>query len=271
MDNDRLGTIGEGLAGTTPRRAALGRIAAASAGALALVGMASGDEAAHGKENGARKKSDSPRGDGRDSPANGRKKGPTGPTGPTGPAAGESVTGPTGPTGPTGASLPGEPGPPGPEGPRGAPGEPGPKGDQGAAGPQGEPGPQGPEGPAGPQGDPGPQGSAGAPGSIGPQGPQGATGPTGPGKAMLTASAAWNPGGALPDGVVWNTTISVPGAAVGDPVVAGFSGASGFMAAGFGIYAHVSGTNTVTVAIRNNTGATNSLGAGTLKVAVIKI
>ncbi|HEX5499630.1 MAG TPA: hypothetical protein VFX03_10400, partial [Thermomicrobiales bacterium] len=77
--------------------------------------------------------------------------------------------------------------------------------------------------------------------------------------------------GALPNGIIWNTTISAPDAAVGDPVVAGFSGVSGFFAAGLDIYAHVSSAGTITVAIANNTGATNSLNSGTRKVAVIKV
>lgn len=282
-DEARFDRIARSLSDATPRRRAVQRLAAAGAGLLGALGLANvvalGDGAGHQNHQAKQKRGKTHRTSQGQNADAGSAAGP-----------GDPATGPAGPGGASGTGgdpsvTPAQKHPCKKKSGR-------PDGcscttpaqceravcTDGRCGVPSGPGPTGPTGSQGPTGPTGPQGPAGGPGDLGPTGPQGdtgalgPTGPTGPGTAMLTASAGWTPQpSSLPDGIIWNTTIAVPGAAVGDPVVAGFSGVPGAFAAGYGIYAHVSSAGTVTVAIRNNTGATNSLNPGTLTVAVIKV
>ena len=87
-------------------------------------------------------------------------------------------------------------------------------------------------------------------------------------RGQLEATATWQPGTA---GVIANqssssTTITVAGATAGDKVLASLTTLT---TAAFGISAHVSAANTVTVVISNLTGAsTPTIASGILSVLV---
>ena len=133
--------------------------------------------------------------------------------------------GATGPTGPQGAT--GSDGLQGPIGPTGADGLQGTQGIQGPTGPQGATGSDGLQGPIGPTGADGLQGTQGPTGATGPQGIQGATGSSG----ISPATGSWNLStgantvsftvtagqsyvmwinGNIPNGIVnWNATVTL--------------------------------------------------------------
>jgi len=67
----------------------------------------------------------------------------------------------------------------------------------------------------------------------------------------LSGSKAWNPG-EINDAASASTTVTVTGAAVGNPVFAGFSGLA---SVNWDIYAIVTATDTVSVRIVNRTGS----------------
>src|SRR5262245_14255465 len=83
---------------------------------------------------------------------------------------------------------------------------------------------------------------------------------------LLTATLTWNPA-SLANGANVSQDVTVPGAAVGDAVAAGFSGIT---AAGWRLTGNVRATNTVSVLLTNNTGSTVDLPSGTLTVIVLK-
>src|SRR5687768_1317049 len=85
-------------------------------------------------------------------------------------------------------------------------------------------------------------------------------------KAYLPATVAWNPASLAHDAQA-GTTISVPGAAVGDLVIASFDQIT---SGNWFTTAYVSAADTVTFAIWNQTGGVVDLGNGTLRVAVFK-
>lgn len=89
-------------------------------------------------------------------------------------------------------------------------------------------------------------------------------GPPGPGK-FLSASASWTPG-SIASGTVASTTISVPGAVVGQPAAVGFSVD---LAAGAFMLAQVSAANTVRVIFLNLTGSPYTPGAGVVTAFVL--
>ena len=72
-------------------------------------------------------------------------------------------------------------------------------------------------------------------------------------------SAAYSPPSLL-NGTETGTTVTVTGATMGSPAMAGFS----LDLQGLAISAYVSATNTVAVRLRNGTGGTVSLSSGTL-------
>lgn len=79
----------------------------------------------------------------------------------------------------------------------------------------------------------------------------------------LSGTATWNPA-SLADAAQTTTTVTVTGAAVGDTVAVGFSqDLQGLQLSGY-----VSATNTVTVVLRNGTGAAVDLASGTLRADV---
>ncbi len=80
----------------------------------------------------------------------------------------------------------------------------------------------------------------------------------------LTASANWDPPSMVDDGVA-STTLTVAGAVIGDPVVAGFTSA---VPAGAILSAQVTAPNTVTVSLLNRTGAGIDLVSGSVRVEV---
>jgi hypothetical protein len=82
----------------------------------------------------------------------------------------------------------------------------------------------------------------------------------------LTATATWDPA-SVADGAVVSTTVTVTGAAVGEPCVAGLTTMT---TTNMTITAYVSAANTVTVVIFNKSGGAVDLGSGTLRVAVQK-
>lgn len=85
----------------------------------------------------------------------------------------------------------------------------------------------------------------------------------------LSASQAWDPPAtAATQGAEVSTTVSVPGANVGDPVVVGHSGIAA--ADAVILTALVATANTVTVNITNTTAAAVNVASGTLKVRVLK-
>lgn len=89
--------------------------------------------------------------------------------------------------------------------------------------------------------------------------------PTSAVQALATASTAFDPPNIV-GGSQATTTVSCPGAALGDFVLASFS----LTVAGITVTAFVSAADTVTVVFFNGTGADINLGAGTLRVKVFK-
>lgn len=83
---------------------------------------------------------------------------------------------------------------------------------------------------------------------------------------QLAAEVTWDPA-SLANGASASQSVTVTGAAVGDPAVAGFTGIN---AAGWRLTACVIAANTVSVFLTNNTGGTLNLASGTLKVVVFK-
>lgn len=79
----------------------------------------------------------------------------------------------------------------------------------------------------------------------------------------LNSSVVWNPP-SIASGASASTTVTVSGAALGQPVSASFS----LDLMGLGISAYVSALNTVSVVLVNNTGAPVDLGSGTVFVKV---
>jgi len=83
------------------------------------------------------------------------------------------------------------------------------------------------------------------------------------GRAFNTGSKAWTPG-LITNGSSDSTTLTVSGASLGDPAIAGFSAIPKNGETGWEITAHVFATNTVYVKLTNNTGGDVTLGTGTL-------
>ena len=81
-----------------------------------------------------------------------------------------------------------------------------------------------------------------------------------------TGTATWDPP-SLINGETATTSVTVPGANVGDPLVVGFSSISSVY---WSLTAIVNSANTVSVKLTNNTGSTVDLASGTLKVRVNK-
>jgi hypothetical protein len=81
----------------------------------------------------------------------------------------------------------------------------------------------------------------------------------------LSASATWDPP-SVANGASTATTISVPGASLGNTVNASFSLALG----GLALAAQVSATDTVEVRLINNSGGAVDLASGTVRVQVFK-
>lgn len=79
----------------------------------------------------------------------------------------------------------------------------------------------------------------------------------------LTATASYNPP-SLADGVVATTTVTLTGAAVGDPCTAGFTlyGVIG----GINVSCQISAANTALVTMDNESGVTQDNATGTLRV-----
>jgi hypothetical protein len=85
------------------------------------------------------------------------------------------------------------------------------------------------------------------------------------GTVKLQGSASWTPG-AITTGSRASTTLTASGAALGDIAMPSFS----LDIQGCSISAYVSSANTVTVVLTNNTGSTQTLGAGTVRARVFK-
>jgi hypothetical protein len=81
----------------------------------------------------------------------------------------------------------------------------------------------------------------------------------------LSGSATWNPAD-LADGAQLTTTVTVTGAALGEPVSLGFS----LSLQGMQLTGYVSAADTVTVVLRNGTGGAINLASGTLTAQVRK-
>lgn len=86
-----------------------------------------------------------------------------------------------------------------------------------------------------------------------------------PGK-VLTGTKTWDPA-SVAQNTEQSTTITVAGAAVGDPVTVGFTQVVGANAV---LYAEVTAADTVTVRLRNFAATGLDLASGTLKVTVQK-
>lgn len=82
---------------------------------------------------------------------------------------------------------------------------------------------------------------------------------------QLAISQTWDPASVGSLAVV-TTTVTVPGAALGDFAFASFS----LSLAGLLLYAYVSATNTVTISLFNPTSSAIDLSSGTVKVLVLK-
>jgi hypothetical protein len=85
---------------------------------------------------------------------------------------------------------------------------------------------------------------------------------------MLTATTNWTPGEIL-NGFHAAKSVSVPGSALGDPVVVGFSSIQSSQMPIRGLVGPQPGN--VTVVLTNNSGVTQDVGNGTLNVVVIKL
>lgn len=84
------------------------------------------------------------------------------------------------------------------------------------------------------------------------------------GQAAVTAT--WAPG-TIANGAQATTTVTVPGAAIGDFVLASHDS---ILTNALILSAHVSAANTVTVVLANLSGAAPTVASGTLKVLVLK-
>lgn len=85
-------------------------------------------------------------------------------------------------------------------------------------------------------------------------------------RPWLEGTATWNPGSIAP-GASETTTVTVTGAALGDPVIVGFSSIT---TANWILSATVTAANTVSVVLQaRGGGSTVDLGSGTLRVAVM--
>jgi hypothetical protein len=82
---------------------------------------------------------------------------------------------------------------------------------------------------------------------------------------MLVGTAAWNPASVAANSRA-STNVTVTGAVVGQPVIAGFSSIT---AAGWFISGSVISANTVSVSILNVTGASVDLPNGTVTAIVV--
>ncbi len=81
----------------------------------------------------------------------------------------------------------------------------------------------------------------------------------------VVGTATWDPP-SVAAGAQTTTTVSVPGASVGDTVTVSFSADL----QGMQLTGYVSATDTVTVVLRNGTGGSIDLGSGTLRADVWK-
>lgn len=86
---------------------------------------------------------------------------------------------------------------------------------------------------------------------------------------ILTALKTWDPAN-IADGAQTNTTVTVPGATLGDIAVASFSVAGG-VPAGAILSAAVTAADVVTVTLFNKTGGALDLASGTLKVLLLRV
>jgi hypothetical protein len=86
------------------------------------------------------------------------------------------------------------------------------------------------------------------------------------GPQILTGTTTWDPG-SIADGDDLSTTVTVTGAAVGDPA---FAGLTTLTTEDVLISAKVSAPNTVEVTLLNRNGGAVDLSSGTLKAAVLK-
>lgn len=87
------------------------------------------------------------------------------------------------------------------------------------------------------------------------------------GASGTATTATWTPATPIANGDQVSTTITVPGAAYGDKVLASFTGMAGVALM---ISAHVSAANTVTVIVANMSGAALAVASGTLSVLVFR-
>lgn len=88
-----------------------------------------------------------------------------------------------------------------------------------------------------------------------------------PGDFLLWGAATWNPA-SLTNGSTASTTVTVTGAALGDPVIG--CALTTIDESGWDWKADVTAANTVSVVLTNNTGGTIDLASGTLTVQVLK-
>lgn len=86
------------------------------------------------------------------------------------------------------------------------------------------------------------------------------------GHQLLSGTTTWDPA-SVADGAVVNTTVTVTGAAVGDPAYASLSTVT---VANVILGAVVTAANTVSVTLHNKTGAAYDAASGTLKAVVFK-
>ena len=131
---------------------------------------------------------------------------------------------------------------------------------------------QGDEDPRGERGERGRRGPGGRAGPRGPKGDKGDQGDPGPGKIMLTGTTSRDPGN-LFAGESRETQIDVPGAAVGDPVVAGLSSIQPqpfSLTLALALCGHVMMPDLVFVTITNLGRNSETVTEGTLTVVVMK-
>ena len=82
---------------------------------------------------------------------------------------------------------------------------------------------------------------------------------------LLTATATWDPANLASAGDATSTTVTVAGAAVGDPVRVGLTTLLDVNAL---LAAHVQAANTVRVVLMNKTGGALNVAEGTVRVVV---